>query len=193
MNVFVTIGMLIFSQLLMEYKEPAPLVKVIVNTQSQRKEFRILINFRFDTTEIRGKVLDAWLEIPGDVPQELLSMTMIELAPITTPWDTNTVSWDYPWEIPGGDFDTSSIRLVPAPAFTGRVDLSWYYIDIYSGLPRYGILLKPSVVDGNSFTIDPDDLVQVLRQSTLHIKFLPTKRRRMDEKHPPINPNPRRY
>ncbi len=176
MTTITSLLLLIFSQLLLEYKVSDPTIKPIMDPESGRKNSRILISFDFDTTYIHGKVLDAWIEIPDSPPPELQSLHVLEFAPITTPWNPENVSWYYPWVNPGGDFDTSSVRIVPAPDFTDRVNMTWYFVDLYAGLPRFGILLKPSIIDGDNFTFELDHLVHLLQQTTLHIKYLPTKK-----------------
>jgi len=80
---------------------------------------------------------------------------------VATGWEMGSVSWDYPWINPGGDYNDSTLTLF---TISGQ-ESQWVSLDIteilstwVKGRPNNGLIIKSLIEKGGNFTIleDPE-------------------------------------
>ena len=123
-----------------------------------------------------------WTRTGGGVPQRI----RLQIHPITTPWNAETVAWGRGWTRPGGDFDESlygRCELDLAAPEVAQFDLTMVFKEILEhGHPAHGFLLTVDPADGLGL---PDGVVELL--GNLSAATLEVEYRRM----PPVPPNRR--
>jgi hypothetical protein len=81
----------------------------VIAPEGHSEQARVL--FQVDLPDLRGKEVDfAQLSFGiASLPGPYLE---IEVYPLTTSWDSRSVSWTSPWQNVGGDFDDEDVTLV---------------------------------------------------------------------------------
>ena len=116
----------------------------------------------------------AELYIPGFLQQGLDIRFTLEAKRVTTQWNTNSVSWYYPWANPGGDFDTTDCCLFTSDAIEVRetyLDITPIIQSVVEGEDNYGIILKRSAFEGGGFTQYNSELYEKLREARLTVLY----------------------
>jgi len=78
---------------------------------------------------------------------------------VTTHWEMGSVSWDYPWINPGGDYNDSSLTLstISGPESESvSLDITGILSAWVNGKPGYGLIIKPLIEEGRDFTVVQD-------------------------------------
>jgi hypothetical protein len=77
-----------------------------IESDEPTPEGRILVRFDLPEAVLAGEVELAVLELRAPVTaDEGVSCVVVDAFPLTTAWDSATVSWGGTWTVPGGDFD----------------------------------------------------------------------------------------
>ena len=102
------------------------------------------VNFPDTTIVIDRAILDLWIS-----PQtEDTTYISLEIYPISLAWSSETVSWNFPWDNPGGDFDdvNYAVYTISIPQVQNiQVDLTDLCMRWADGrLPYYGFLIAIS-------------------------------------------------
>jgi hypothetical protein len=69
---------------------------------------RLLMRFCFPDSLLGKRILYAELWLPFSLVSLTDSTLRFDVFTVSTTWDENTVTWNYPWQIPGGDIDSLS-------------------------------------------------------------------------------------
>ncbi|MEO0225739.1 MAG: DNRLRE domain-containing protein [candidate division WOR-3 bacterium] len=99
------------------------------------------------------------------------SMITIEAYSITKEWDVSTVSWNFPWQKPGGDYDS----LEAARYFLRLQDTKRVKLDVteivkqWFSTNNYGLILKRPKREGGSFKTEIRALRSVLSDIILKV------------------------
>lgn len=84
---------------------------------------------------------------------------------LVTDWDEETVTWDSPWETPGGDYDTTdhvAFRCGPRDTFGLHLDITDVVRPLFEGNPNYGFILKRPSWEGDGFDVEVELVYQAL-------------------------------
>ncbi len=145
---------------------------LLLTTPKPRVVSRLLVRFPLDTT-LCTQVVDALLELrsPAGIPAN--RRLILQIVPVTTPWQPDSVSWTHPWLHPGGDFDATVARFValPPPGQKVSVDLTLFVRNCHL---YHGILVKPPAFRGIGFSGVGRYLQEALKNATLTLKIAPT-------------------
>jgi len=143
----------------------------IVNIESSSGGYRTLITFTLPGDISSSDIEYAKLMIPYAYIEAELDLIVCTVA---TTWEKATVSWNYPWTYPGGDYDDypqSRLHLYPDYPENKEYffDISENVRNMADGTDNYGLLIKPSQEFGSSFN---DDILSLLEDNdTLIIKL----------------------
>ncbi len=146
---------------------------ILLSTTKPRVVSRILLHFPLDSLDPQ-RVVEARLEFTSPEGLPYHRRILLQVVPVTTPWDPSTVSWTVPWATPGGDFDATVSRYLALPAAGQRVqvDITLFVrnVHLYPGL-----LIKPPPFQGLGFGDVGRRLLEALKNSTLHLQMAPTE------------------
>lgn len=87
-----------------------------------------------------------------------------------------TVSWNYPWQTPGADYDTTlygQFRVSSRVESDINLDITELIKIISSGNPNYGILLMSPEYENAGFIIPVGNLVNVLNSAQIKLAINP--------------------
>ncbi len=149
----------------------------VVAIQDSSGLTRIL--FTFDTSQpIDTSMIDyAELFIPRFLQAEPEYSLTLEARLLTRQWQPLTVSWYYPWETPGADYDTTFCRQFRV---SSRIecdicmDITELIKKIYGGAcSNYGILLMTPEYEDGGFIILISNLLDVLETARIELAINP--------------------
>ena len=90
-------------------------------------------------------------------------------------WDEETVTWESPWERPGGDYDTTrsvAFRCGPRDTLDLHLDITDVLHPLFEGEPNYGFILKRPSWEGDGFGAEGELLYQaLLREGKVSIYY----------------------
>jgi hypothetical protein len=118
----------------------------------------ILVNPRLSELGKNTQVLLAVLSVDVDQMEGSGSgsAVQLELIPMTTEWDPGLVSWDYPWDIAGGDVARSHREILflrdPGIARFDITRLVQRWVD--GSLDDYGFVIRVDPRHGSRFDVD---------------------------------------
>jgi len=136
---------------------------------------RILVLFNLPSNLVNKRIDYVEFSFPAFTRTD--SIITIEALPITKEWAANTVSWTFPWQKPGGDYDS----LEGARYFLRLQDSKRVKLDITEIVKQwltthnYGLILKRSKREGGSFKTEIRALRGVLSDVVLKI-YLPSRK-----------------
>jgi hypothetical protein len=147
----------------------------VVSIEIPSGGYRVLLTFDIPSGIIESEIDYAKLVIPYSSLNEEIDL---ELYSVSVPWDRATVSWDYPWIRPGGDYEhypQSKLHLYP-----DYPEGKNFFFDVTENLrimisedENFGFIIKPSSEYGLSF--NEEILVLLEDKSSLIIKFYVSK------------------
>jgi hypothetical protein len=128
-------------------------IRDLVMIEAPEGGFRALLTFDVSRAIMESEINYAKLVIPDAVVSE---WTDLILQPVSTSWEAPTVSWDSPWENPGGDYrerPRGMLRLHPGQG-VGReyfIDVTEQLREIQNGEENHGFLVMPTAEYGRGF------------------------------------------
>ena len=137
------------------------------------------ILFTFDTSQpIDTSMIDyAELFIPRFLQAEPEYSLTLEARLLTRQWQSLTVSWYYPWETPGADYDTTfccQFRVSSRIECDICMDISELIKKMYGGSSsNYGILLMTPKYEDNGFTMPIENLIEILNTARIKLAINP--------------------
>lgn len=93
---------------------------------------------------------------------------------VTTPWNENSVTWNYPWLIPGGDFDNSHAYASFPPIQSNcmlTIDLTSLVQEWINGSPNYGFLLY-STGPNHILRYSSKENIAIGEHPKLHVSYI---------------------
>lgn len=99
----------------------------------------------------------------------------ISVFSVARPWESEIVSWGYPWAAVGGDFRGGCVASweVHADATLPAhfLDVTQYVQEVADGGQDFGLLLAPSDDTGSGFDVGMRPLLLQLSQSKVHVFY----------------------
>jgi hypothetical protein len=130
--------------------------RAIVLIEAPEGGFRALLTFDPSRAIMESEIEYATLVIPYAVVSEEIDLS---LHPVSASWDAGTVSLDFPWENPEGDYmalPRGMLRLHPGK-MEGKdslIDVTEQLREIQNGKENHGFLVMPTAEYGRGFSGD---------------------------------------
>jgi hypothetical protein len=136
------------------------------------------ILFKFDTSALPDpSMIDyAQLYIPQFLLAEPLYSLTLQAKLLTTQWEKATVTWNYPWDTPGADYDTtlsSEFRVSSRIETDIFLDITELVKQISSGYPNRGIVIMTPEYEGGGFVVLVDRLLNALNTARIVLSVNP--------------------
>lgn len=136
------------------------------------------ILFTFDMSQpIDTSMIDyAELFIPRFLQAEPEYSLTLEARLLIRQWQLLTVSWYYPWETPGADYDTTfccQFRVSSRIECNICMDITRLIKRISGGQSNYGILLTTPKYEDNGFIIPIENLIEILNTARIKLAINP--------------------
>ena len=151
-----------------------PLSELAVIRGGNPEIARILVRFDLSRVVEENNLDYAEIQFPPFVGTQGEDLT-VQGFRLTRDWDEETVTWESPWAIPGGDYDSTgsvAFRCGPRDTLELHLDITDLFRPLFEGDPNYGFILKRPSWEGDGFGAEGELLYQaLLREGKVSIYY----------------------
>jgi hypothetical protein len=147
---------------------------VITGSIQERQVARVLMPLPIPNDVAGAKVDFAVIHFPAFLLPDTSAPLRFQALPVTTPWDSGTVSWTVPWRNAGGDFDSTRPADYTFAAGDNRslaLDVTACLQGIQNGEPNCGLILLRPLAEGGGFGPELIGLRTALRSARLKFYY----------------------
>lgn len=154
-------------------------IAAISGTIRSQKRARVVFTFPVPERVLGSRIDFVKLEFPSVLRSDTNYRYTIEGYRITTRWEQRGVTWNSPWRIPGGDFDSIRIsRFTTATSDSHPVvlDITNAVRDWQVNGNNFGLILKRPDYEGGGFWTEVQGLRQAFNSARVKFYFTPIQR-----------------
>jgi len=147
---------------------------VICGSIQERQAARVLVPLPIPDDIAGAKIDFALVHFPAFILPDTSAPLRFQALPVTTPWDSGTVSWTYPWRNVGGDFDSTrpaSYAIMAGDNHRVALDVTECLQGIQNGETNCGLILLRPRAEGGGFGLELSNFRNALRQARLKFYY----------------------